>query len=171
MYGSDPTTRDETMQGQRSRTRIGVISDTHGVLRPQALDALAGVDLIIHAGDVGDPQILDALSGVAPVRAVRGNMDRAPWADSLPDSVTVQVGRVTLAVVHDESGLRSDPAARGLGAVIVGHTHRPRQEWRQGVLYFNPGAAGSCRATLPASVGLLTVNGSAIDGEIVLLEG
>src|SRR5205807_828884 len=128
---------------------IGVISDTHGLLRPQALAALRGSALIIHAGDVGDPAILAALGEIAPVFAVRGNVDRGAWANDLPASELVEFEQHSIYVLHDLGELDLDPASAGLHAVISGHSHRPSIETKRGVLYFNPGSAGPRRFDLP----------------------
>jgi uncharacterized protein len=133
--------------------RVGVISDTHGLVRPEALAALAGSELIVHAGDVGGPEVLDALERIAPVRAVRGNNDNGAWASRLPESDFVEVGGHTLYVIHDVKELDLDPASSGVAAVIAGHSHRPRNEVVHGVLFFNPGSAGPRRFSLPISVG------------------
>ena len=133
--------------------RIGVISDTHGLVRPEALAALAGSELIVHAGDVGGAEVLEALARIAPVRAVRGNNDRGAWAARLPESDFVEIGAHTLYVIHDVKELDLDPAASGLAAVIAGHSHRPRNEVVGGVLYLNPGSAGPRRFSLPITVG------------------
>ncbi|MGH7311701.1 MAG: metallophosphoesterase family protein, partial [Candidatus Rokuibacteriota bacterium] len=116
---------------------VGVIADTHGLLRPEAVAALRGVDAIVHAGDVGAPEILQTLSGLAPVTAVRGNNDRAPWAEVLPENAVVEIGGVLLYVLHDVKELGLDPRARGFVAVLSGHSHQPRAEERDGVLFFN----------------------------------
>lgn len=158
---------------------IGVISDTHGLLRPEAIQALAGSDLILHAGDVGGASILEGLATIAPVRAVRGNTDRDAWGMTLPFTqlVPLTLGGddsskegVPLAwVVHDIDDLDVDPVAAGISVVVYGHTHRPAIEWRDGVLYFNPGAAGQRRFSLPISLGRLHVSGDDIEVEIVEL--
>ncbi|HSN33844.1 MAG TPA: metallophosphoesterase family protein [Ideonella sp.] len=135
--------------------RIGVIADTHGLVRPEALAALAGSDLIVHAGDVGGPEVLAALGAIAPVRAVRGNNDKGAWAARLPERDVVEVGARRLYVLHDVKELELDPAAAGYAAVIAGHSHRPRNEVVGGVLYFNPGSAGPRRFSLPVTVGRL----------------
>ncbi len=137
--------------------RVGVISDTHGLLRPEAVKALAGVELIIHAGDVGGPEILEALGQIAPVRAVRGNTDRGEFGQSLPLTRVVEVGSTHLYVLHELFTLDLDPRAAGFAAVIYGHSHRPRQEHKDGVLYLNPGSAGPRRFTLPVTLALLHV--------------
>jgi putative phosphoesterase len=134
---------------------IGLVSDTHGLLRPEALDALRGCTHLVHAGDVGSPDVLAALGAIAPVTAVRGNNDRGPWADALPESVTVECGGLRLHVVHDIADLAIDPVAAGVHAVIAGHSHRPRIDVRAGVLRINPGSAGPRRFGLPVAVALL----------------
>jgi putative phosphoesterase len=144
---------------------IGVISDTHGLLRPEALQALAGSSLIIHAGDVGDPGILDALRKIAPVVAVRGNIDKGEWAGALPESVWVEHSGVSIYVLHDVNQLDLDPAAAGLHAVISGHSHKPSTRNEDGVLYLNPGSAGPRRFTLPVTVARLHVSGKRVEAE------
>ncbi|MFW6200091.1 MAG: metallophosphoesterase family protein, partial [Gemmatimonadota bacterium] len=136
---------------------LGVISDTHGLLRDSALDALEGVDRIIHAGDVDEAWILERLAEVAPVSAVRGNVDRGPWAADLPRTEVVEVGDRLLYVLHDPDRLDLDPAAAGFDAVIHGHTHDPRNETADGVLYLNPGSAGRYRRGHPVTLALLRV--------------
>jgi uncharacterized protein len=136
---------------------VGVISDTHGLLRPQVLLALEGVDLIVHAGDIGTPGIIDRLQQVAPVRAVRGNVDRAVWASEFPDTEIVEVEDVLLYVLHDLGQLDLDPAAAGFHAVICGHSHDPRVSEARGVVYLNPGSAGPRRFTLPISLARLII--------------
>jgi uncharacterized protein len=133
--------------------RVGVISDTHGLVRSEALEALAGAELIVHAGDIGGAEVLEALAKIAPVRAVRGNNDKGAWASRLPESDFVEAGGHTIYVIHDVDDLDLDPAASGIAAVIAGHSHRPRNELVGGVLYFNPGSAGPRRFSLPISVG------------------
>ncbi len=151
-------------------TIVGVISDTHGLLRPEALVALAGCNLIIHAGDVGSPDILPALGRIAPVHAVRGNIDKQAWTSSLPAAEVVGAGELLLYVLHDVGQLDLDPRAAGFAAVICGHSHVPRQETRAGVLYFNPGSAGPRRFRLPISVGRLRIRGMKVTGEMISLE-
>lgn len=158
--------------------QIGVISDTHGLLRPEALRALAGSERIVHAGDVGDPAILEELARIAPVSAVRGNVDRGELARELPETLVVPAGEVELFVLHDlaelgvhlERGPKEDPAAAGFGAVIYGHSHKPSSAVRDGVLYLNPGSAGPRRFRLPVTVARLTISGTRLDVEIVELE-
>ncbi len=149
---------------------IGVISDTHGLLRPQALAALAGVDAIVHAGDIGAPEVLTDLARIAPVTAVRGNNDRARWASRIPEAATVDVAGARLYVIHDRHALAIDPRAAGVAAVISGHSHRPAIEERDGVLFVNPGSAGPRRFTLPVATARLRVARGAVTGEIVLLD-
>jgi uncharacterized protein len=149
---------------------IGVISDTHGLLRPQAVAALQGSMLIIHAGDVGSPDILDALRRIAPVVAVRGNVDTGPWAERLPDTEVVQLDDSSVYVLHILDELDRDPPTAGFRAVISGHTHRPKLERKDGVLYFNPGSAGPRRFDLPVSVGRLVLAESKVKGEIIYLD-
>lgn len=149
---------------------LGVISDTHGLLRPAAVRGLAGVDRIIHAGDVGAPEILKELAGLAPLTAVRGNVDRGYWADRLPRTAVVEAGGVRIYVLHDAAQLDLDPQAAGFAAVITGHTHRAALRERDGVLYFNPGSAGPRRFSLPITMGRLVVEGGRVRGELVALE-
>jgi len=148
--------------------RIGVISDTHGLVRPEALAALAGSELIVHAGDVGGPEVLEALAAIAPVRAVRGNNDKGAWAAKLPEIDIVEVGGHALYLIHDVKELDLDAGAAGFAAVIAGHSHRPRNEVVGGVLYFNPGSAGPRRFSLPITVGRIDV-GSHVSGTILSL--
>ncbi|MCK9377409.1 MAG: metallophosphatase family protein [Syntrophobacterales bacterium] len=149
---------------------IGVISDTHGLLRPEAVKALKGVELIIHAGDIGNPKVLANLSRLAPVHAVRGNTDRADWAADLPLTLVVEVGGVLLYVLHELFTLDLDPAAAGFASVIYGHSHSPRLERKDGVLFLNPGSAGPRRFTLPVSLARLKVNHDSIQAELVELK-
>ena len=153
-----------------SMPRIGVISDTHGLVRPEALRALAGADLIVHAGDVGGPEVLDALRAVAPVVAVRGNNDRGPWAAALAETEVVETDGRSLYVLHDLKELDLDPRAAGFDAVIAGHSHQPRIERRDGVLYLNPGSAGPRRFRLPIAVAWLAIEPARVDAEIVQLD-
>ena len=134
---------------------IGLISDTHGLLRDEALAALRGSQLIIHAGDVGKPEILAALGQLAPVVAVRGNIDRGAWASELPATAIVQAGPATIYVLHDLQELDLDPAAAGIHIVVSGHSHQPGRSEKSGVLYINPGSAGPRRFKLPVTVARL----------------
>ena len=146
--------------------RVGVISDTHGLLRPEALRALRGASVIVHAGDIGGPEILDELNAIAPVTAVRGNNDREAWARRLPETAVLEVGGARLYVIHDLEALAVDPQAEGFAAVISGHSHQPRSVRRGGVLYFNPGSAGPRRFRLPVSLGTLRVEGGKVAGRL-----
>ncbi len=149
---------------------VGVISDTHGLLRPEALAALQGSDLILHAGDIGPREILDRLRKVAPTVAVRGNVDMGIWATALPLAEVIEAGGVQLYMLHDRAALDLDPIAAGFAAVVFGHSHRPGAEMRDGVLFLNPGSAGPRRFTLPVTVARLTVVGGTLTHEIVELK-
>jgi putative phosphoesterase len=155
--------------GDKSRGFVGVISDTHGLLRPEALEALEGSELIIHAGDVGGPEVLEALGRVAPVVAVRGNNDRGAWAEALPVCEAVEVGGAFVYVLHDLKELDISPAAAGFRAVVSGHSHRPLAEVKRGVLYLNPGSAGPRRFKLPVTVARLDLDGAEASAEIINL--
>ena len=146
--------------------RIGLIADTHGLLRSEAAEALRGMDRIVHAGDICDPRILEALARIAPVTAVRGNNDHGPWAAQLPLTATLTVGTVRVLVLHDLAKLDVDPSALGIRVVVTGHSHRARIETRDGVLYVNPGSAGPRRFRLPISVGLLSIDGSDVRAQL-----
>jgi len=148
---------------------IGVISDTHGLLRPEAVVALDGSERIIHAGDVGAPEILDELASIAPVTAVRGNVDKGVWARRLAESEVVEVGKISIYILHDLARLDLKPEAAGFGVVVYGHSHVPKQEIRNGALYFNPGSAGPRRFKLPVTVGRLVVSNDEVRAEIVPL--
>jgi uncharacterized protein len=145
---------------------IGLISDTHGLLRPEARFALQGSDMILHAGDVGSPDVLDGLRSIAPTIAVRGNVDREGWARKLPLTEVVNAGGILLYLLHDLSQLDLDPKAAGFSAVIYGHSHRADAEMRDGVLYLNPGSAGRRRFDLPVTVAELLVDGGRINYNI-----
>ena len=153
------------------RRSIGVISDTHGLVRPEALAALRGSDLIVHAGDVGKPEVLEALSELAPLVAIRGNNDRGPWAEALATAEVVELDGTFLYLVHDVAELDLDPAAAELAAVISGHSHRPSAETRDGVLYLNPGSAGPRRFRLPISLARLSLYDGVLQAELVTLVG
>jgi putative phosphoesterase len=149
---------------------IGVISDTHGLLRPEAVEALRGSDAIIHAGDVGDPAILAKLREIAPVTAVRGNVDRGAWARTLlPEVNVLEIAGLAIYVLHIIEQLDLKPEAAGFAAVIYGHSHVPKQEMKSDVLYFNPGSAGPKRFKLPVSVGKLEIEAGKITGRIIEL--
>jgi uncharacterized protein len=153
-----------------AETIIGVISDTHGLLRPEAVAALRGSDLIIHAGDVGTPEIIDELEKTAPIFTVRGNVDRGSWAVRLPATELVDVGGLSLFVLHDIAELDRDPAAAGFAAVVYGHSHVPKIERRDGVLYLNPGSAGPRRFRLPVTLARVAVVGRELRPQIVELK-
>lgn len=148
---------------------IGIISDTHGLLRPEAVSALRGSEHIIHAGDVGDPEILAKLAELAPVTAVRGNVDKGAWARKLPETEVVELGSVSIYVLHDLGQLDLKPEAAEFGVVISGHSHVPKIETRHGVLYFNPGSAGPRRFKLPVCVGRLVIDRGKVSGTFVTI--
>ncbi len=149
--------------------RVGVISDTHGLLRPEALEALRGVDHIIHAGDVGDPGILEQLRDLAPVTAVRGNMDWGEWGKDLPSSEVLEIGETAFYVLHDLENLDLDPDAAGFKVVVSGHTHMPEARWAKGVLFLNPGSAGPIRGNKPVSLAVMEISGGELEHRIVTL--
>jgi putative phosphoesterase len=149
---------------------IGLISDTHGLLRPGAIEALRGSDAIIHAGDIGDPRILAELSRLAPVTAVRGNIDRGAWAASLPDTAVLRTGDAVIYVIHNVADLALDPASSGFRAVVSGHSHQPGSREKDGVLFVNPGSAGPRRFTLPIAIGRLRLAGGRVTAEVIELE-
>jgi putative phosphoesterase len=149
--------------------QIGVISDTHGLLRREALAALSGVEHILHAGDVGDPAILDVLTEIAPLTAIRGNVDRAGRCAELPATEMIELGGTTVYMVHSLADLDLDPVAAQIGVVVSGHSHRPSVETRRGVLYLNPGSAGPRRFSLPVTVAIVVVNDGLPQAEIVTL--
>lgn len=149
--------------------RIGLISDTHGLLRSEAVAALQGCAQIIHAGDIGKPQVLDGLRAIAPLEAIRGNIDTADWAQVLPERLDLRIGGLTLHVLHDLKQLDIDPLAAGVDVVIAGHSHKPKVERRDGVLYVNPGSAGPRRFSLPISLALLELNDGQAQVELISL--
>lgn len=151
--------------------RVGLISDTHGLLRPAAMDFLRGCQRIIHAGDIGDVALMEALSAVAPVTAVRGNNDRGEAFADLPETATIELGGVRVYVLHDLKDLAIDPRAEGVHVVVSGHSHKPLVEEREGVLYVNPGSAGRRRFKLPIAVGELVIDGREVMPRIVELDG
>jgi len=152
------------------KMKVGVISDTHGLLRPEAIEALKRSEHIVHAGDVGDPAILERLGEIAPVTAVRGNVDKGAWARELPEIEVLELGGVAIYVLHEIGKLDLEPKAAGFLAVVYGHSHVPKEETKNGVLYFNPGSAGPRRFSLPISVGFLFVEEGKIRGEVVDLK-
>ena len=150
--------------------RVGVISDTHGLLRPEALAFLRGSDFIVHAGDIGEPELIQALRALAPVTVVRGNNDRGAWADAIAETEVLQVGEVFIYVLHNLAELDLDPVAAGFQVVVSGHSHHPLVERRDGVLYVNPGSAGPRRFKLPIAVAQLQIVERSVDARIVQLE-
>jgi uncharacterized protein len=149
--------------------RIGVISDTHGLLRPKAIAALRGSDMILHAGDICGFEVVEALREIAPVTAVRGNNDHDPWGSRLPETVTMEVGGVRIHMLHDLHQLAIDPFDEQVRVVVAGHSHQPMRERRQGVLHFNPGSAGPRRFSLPISVGRLVVRAGHVSARVVVI--
>ena len=148
---------------------IGLISDTHGLLRPEAVAALQGSNAIIHAGDIGDPAILAELARIAPVSAVRGNVDRSDWALAVPETEVLEAGGVLIYILHNIDELDLDPAAAGFKVVVAGHSHKPATREKEGVLYVNPGSAGPRRFSLPIALGRLTVAGGEVAAELIEL--
>ena len=146
---------------------VGVISDTHGLLRPEALEQLRGSEHIIHAGDIGETEIIPALERIAPVTAIRGNIDRSAWAQRFPETEMVELGGLHLYVIHDLNALDLNPKAAGVAVVISGHSHQAKQEVKEGVLYFNPGSAGPRRFKLPVTLGKLEIRSERAHGEIL----
>ena len=150
-------------------TDVRVLSDTHGLLRPEAIEAMRGADLILHIGDVGKPEVLDALREIAPVRAVRGNVDRGDWAEALPLTEVVEIDGAHLYLIHILDDLDLDPVAAGFAAVLFGHSHKPEIREKDGVLYLNPGSAGPRRFKLPVTCAQLWIEDGCACGEIVEL--
>jgi hypothetical protein len=148
---------------------IGVISDTHGLIRQEALEALKESELIVHAGDIGNPHVIESLEKIAPVVAVRGNMDSGQWAQSLPKNEIIQVAQSWIYVIHDLNELDLDPLAAGISAVICGHSHRPIMQMRNGVLLLNPGSAGPRRFELPVSVALIYLKDGILEPRLIEL--
>ncbi|MDB5964249.1 MAG: metallophosphoesterase [Polaromonas sp.] len=147
--------------------RVCLISDTHGLLRPQALEALRGCDAIVHAGDICDADVLAQLRALAPVTAVRGNNDKGAWAAELPESTVLQVGDVRMYVIHDLAQMDIDPVAAGVQVVVSGHSHKPSVSERQGVLFVNPGSAGPRRFSLPVTLAELSLSGTAVSARVL----
>lgn len=142
----------QSLRQPHSGRRIGVVSDTHGLLRPEALVALEGVDRILHAGDISDPDHLDALARIAPVTAIRGNVDHGRWADSLPKTASFTIGGLRIYMIHDRKELHGDPTVNGWNVVVAGHSHKPSIVESGGTLWLNPGAAGPRRFRLPVTL-------------------
>ena len=155
---------------EAAKRRVGLISDTHGLLRPEAVAFLRGSDRIVHGGDIGSEGVLHELAALAPVTAVRGNNDTGPWAGAVPPTGVLQVGEVFIYVVHDLGDLDLDPVAAGFQVVVSGHSHRPSVMERDGVLYVNPGSSGPRRFKLPITVGELTVVDNAVSARVVELD-
>jgi len=151
------------------RIQVGVIADTHGLLRPEAVESLRGVNVILHAGDVGDPTILQELVSLAPVFVVRGNTDRGPWADALPMTEVVEVGGVVFYMIHILDDLDLDPGAAGIDVVVYGHSHQPMVEDREGVLFLNPGSAGPRRFDLPVTIARVSIGDGTLEAGILSL--
>ena len=149
--------------------RVGVISDTHGLLRPEALQALEGAEHILHAGDVGNPEILSALNRVAPITTIRGNIDEGGACGHLPATELIELGGNSIYMLHDVKKLDLNPAAAGIAAVVFGHSHKPLLEWRRGVLFLNPGSAGPRRFQLPLTVACLHIEAAGLNAQIVTL--
>lgn len=159
----------EEIKKPDGQKRVGLISDTHGLLRKSAVRALAGVDMIIHAGDIDTPEIIPCLEKIAPVFAVRGNMDRNHEQQRLPGYETLEIAKISIYVRHDLGRLDLDPSAAGFHVVVFGHSHRPEIRYKEGVLYINPGSAGPKRFTLPISVGMLEIKNGVITPKIIEL--
>ena len=156
-------------EAARRTVRIGLISDTHGLLRPEALDFLAGSDHIVHGGDIGNPEILERLAAIAPLTVVRGNNDTAAWAKAIPVTARLETGGIAIFAIHDLKELDIDPRAAGVRVVVSGHSHRPASALRDGVLYVNPGSAGRRRFSLPIAVGELVLDEGVVQARIVTL--
>jgi putative phosphoesterase len=150
--------------------RVGVISDTHGLLRPEALKALQGAEHILHAGDVGDPAIRDALRSIAPVTTIRGNIDEGGVCGHLPPTELIELGGRNIYMLHDVKKLDLNPEAAGISAVVFGHSHKPLIEWRRGVLFLNPGSAGPRRFQLPVTLAWLHIESDKLNAQIVHLD-
>ena len=150
--------------------RLGIISDTHGLLRPQATAFLRGSDRILHVGDIGNAEILSRLSAIAPVTAVRGNNDKGAWADEIPETALFEFSGIQVYAIHDLALLDIEPSAAGVQVVVSGHSHKPRIEHRGGLLFINPGSAGPRRFTLPVSVGEVVIDGAAMAPRVVMLD-
>ena len=157
------------VENANKKLLVGVISDTHGSLRPEAVEALRGSDRILHAGDVGDPKILEALARIAPVTAIRGNIDTEPWASTLPETEVIEAGNISIYMLHNLRQLDLKPEGAGFRVVIYGHSHKPKIEEKNGVLYFNPGSAGPRRFHLPVIVGRLMIQSRKVWAELIEL--
>jgi uncharacterized protein len=162
-------TAEARRRGEIQKVIIGIISDTHGLLRPQAVEALRGSEHIIHAGDIGAPEIISELRKIAPVTAIRGNVDVQTWAREFPETEAVELAGKSIYVIHDVNALDLNPKAAGFDAVISGHSHQPKQEIKDSVLYLNPGSAGPRRFKLPISIAKLTILKADLNAELILL--
>src|ERR1700745_3157199 len=149
---------------------VGVISDTHGLLRPEAIEMLRGSEHIIHAGDIGAPEIIPELEKLAPVTAIRGNVAQIAWCRKFPETEVVELGGLHIYILHNVNAIDLNPKAAGFASVISGHSHKPHQETKSGVLYFNPGSAGPRRFKLPITVGRLEIKGAALNATVLSLE-
>jgi putative phosphoesterase len=167
----DHGTNMEPSDIHKNKYVVGVIADTHGLLRPEVLKLFENVDLILHAGDIGGPDVLEALQQVAPVTAVRGNMDYGTWAMNLPESRQLQLGHTGIFLIHNLFGIHFAGAGDGIHAVISGHTHRPQIDNRNDILFMNPGSAGYRRQLYPVSIGLLCIDNWRLDAKIIDLDG
>ncbi len=150
--------------------RVGIISDTHGLLRPEAMAALAGSDHLVHGGDIGNAAIVEQLAAIAPLTVVRGNNDKGEWARAVPHSAWLKVGNICIYAVHDIATIDTDPDGAGVQVVVYGHSHKPLAQQRGGVLYLNPGSAGPRRFNLPVSVATLEIDGDTLRPRIIELE-
>jgi hypothetical protein len=149
------------------RKTVGVLSDTHGLLRPQVAELLKEVDWILHAGDIGSPEVLDGLKRIAPLTAIRGNNDTAVWAKKIPETKTIRIGSILVYMLHNVKELDIDPSSAGFQVVISGHSHRPSIEWKDDILFLNPGSAGPRRFKLPVSIARLTLDGRDVRAELL----
>jgi putative phosphoesterase len=152
------------------RGRIGLVSDTHGLVRSEALAALKGSEVIIHAGDIGKPEVLDSFGSIAPVVAIRGNNDRDLWAKKIPDALNLEINGVKIHVIHNVNELNADPANAAFRVIVSGHSHKPRVMERDGILFINPGSAGPRRFKLPVTVGTLWIKRRNVHAEIIELK-
>jgi putative phosphoesterase len=150
--------------------RVGLVSDTHGLVRPEALEALKGSEVIVHAGDIGKAEVLDSFSSIAPLIAIRGNNDRDLWAKRIPDVLDLQINGIKIHVVHNVNELEADPANDGIRVIVSGHSHKPRLVERDGILFINPGSAGPRRFKLPVAVGKLWIHRGNVHAEIIELK-
>jgi len=160
-----------TAPNEMKSTTIGVLSDTHGLLRPEIEEQLSGCDHILHAGDIGDQKVLKRLELIAPVVAVRGNMDYGTWSNALPVKEMVEISGIFFYILHDLVHLDLDPTAAGIQVIVSGHTHQPKLFRKEGVVYLNPGSAGHRRSTYPISMAMIRIAGGIVDPQIIEVEG